>query len=658
MPHADPDPDERAYLQSALAADIDRLLNHPGPEARALVRVLALADEPVTLDILREVWREVSRGIRVRATPEQEAADRLDDLYARIERYPPEVQERLRQLQPEVAKALAGLAPGGPIPDPLHLLQVPIGLGLVTVEHPTDSRAAPVYACHELVRERARLQPQPTGTDDRGHRSANEIRLAYARCLEGNFRNLLARNPAQARKVGCRALTYLAQAGADERLGTLALALATSAVDAHALDWLIPDMQIAVESAPEGQARWTCRCRLADALDEAGRPDTALPLYARSAAEAESAGCWPDLAWICGNWAKSLRGTGRLDEARARRLGQAQALRRAGSAEVRIVAAELESLRIGLQQGRGLESLPEIEARVARLEGWWRALENGAVQDVSDRRYLQQVLLGALDIARQARFALKDWPEALAPIERRIAIQESEGLAPRALAPDRLKRAQVLTRLGRFPEARTELDACLALSDSGGDQAGGAKALSSLADMHRRQGDIRQAVELGRQALAIRNRLPDARERASAHNNLAVYLQGLGGADARAVARHQLAALAYQIGAGLDRELRTTLDIYAIRLRRNLAEAAAPARRGWRLGLDLGLPWRRPAPELPAVPRLAQVLADPEFVPLASWLQRCRIDPRDLQDRIDRALAEIWVSPGREPGPSDPDQGI
>ena len=129
------------------------------------------------------------------------------------------------------------------------------------------------------------------------------------------FEALQHENMTAALQAGSRALVYCVQAEAWDRLGGFASRLVTSTSDPRLLAGLLPHLEAAAESAPEGKPRWSCLCYLADALDGAGRPDASLPFYEQAATQARTAAeaggedarqAWADLAWITGNWAIAL----------------------------------------------------------------------------------------------------------------------------------------------------------------------------------------------------------------------------------------------------------------------------------------------------------------------------------------------------------------
>ena len=126
------------------------------------------------------------------------------------------------------------------------------------------------------MRERIRAWMEQR-SQDRGDRTKNAIRLAYAERLEAQFHALRHQDMTGALQAGSRALVYCVQAGAWEQLDDFASELVTSTSDPRLLEGLIPHLQTAAESAPEGRPRWSCLCFLADALR--ARYKITLPFY-------------------------------------------------------------------------------------------------------------------------------------------------------------------------------------------------------------------------------------------------------------------------------------------------------------------------------------------------------------------------------------------
>ncbi|MFN0172509.1 MAG: CHAT domain-containing protein [Bryobacteraceae bacterium] len=617
------DAKELAYLNDALAVSLDQLIQDASPDARRLLWVIAVANEPVTLGLLRDVWTgeedEERRQLR-------QIKQLLDNLHA----LPSELQEKLKAMPPEARAILDALPPAPPArPDPVPLLHYLVAVGLATEERTGPDDANPDLTCHELVRERIRawMRDHPP---DRADLTENSIRLAYAGRLEAVFKALRHQNMTAALQAGSRALVYCAQAEAYDRLGDFASGVVTGARDPRLLERLRPHLEAAAASAPEGRPRWSCLCNLADALMMAGRSDAGLPFYEQAGTQAHAAAeaggeagrqAWADVAVITGNWANALRAVGKLDGSRQRQLESAEASKKAGRPAVYGIGSELEALRIDIIQGRAAQALPQVEARLQQVEAWWQRHRSGqTVPEAPDPEFLARVFITALDIATDAHFAQKDWEPALHRIDAILEVKQALQRPAEDLAATRGNRANVLGRLRRFGEAKAELEACLQVFEN--DPANRGKVLSSLADVFDKQGDGAQAIIQERRALAIREQLPDPSDRAISHNNLAIYLDRGGISSVLPESRrHRLAALVYFLVSGLGQDLQTSLGNYAIRFRRARAAGVALA-----------------------VPRLAELLADPAFRPLDDWLRQRQVNPAELQAAIDQLLEQVRQS--------------
>jgi tetratricopeptide (TPR) repeat protein len=571
------------------------------------------------------------------------------------------------------------------------LLAQLVSVGLVTEQREEPDDANPNLTCHELVRERihawmeqhpdeagsapasgavvgappttgavsSQTKPpvttspaEPTGEGADWQRpgrarsplpvesvraAENAIRLAYAERLEAEFKALMHQNMTAALQAGSRALVYCVQAGAWDRLGGFASRLVTSTRDPRLLEALIPHLQTAAESAPEGEPRWSCLSYLADSLRQSGRPDASLPFFEQAAAQAravaEAGGdgsrqAWKDLAWISGNWANALREVGDLDAARQRQLAAAEADKKAGNPTINVIGSELEALRIDIEQGKAAAALPEVEARLAQVEAWWQQHRSGQpVPEAPDAEFLARALISALDIAMNAHVAREDWPSALRRIDDMLGVRRALKRPEEEIAGDRMNRANVLGRLRRFGEAKAELEACLTRFENYPTES--ARTLGSLAILFEEQGDMAQAIIQQRRALALCEQLPDPADRASSHNNLANYLERSGTPSALAEsARHRLAALLYRLVAGLGQELQSSLRNYVLRFRR--AHAA---------GTVL------------AVPRVTALLADPAFAPLEQWLRQRQVPLDQLQAAVDQYLDQARQAALASPEP-------
>jgi tetratricopeptide (TPR) repeat protein len=526
------DAKELAYLDDALATSLDQLLHDSSADARRLLWIIALANEPVVLDLLTGVWsgEEGSQMQQLRQIKQM-----LDNLPL----LPPDVQEKLKALAtPEVRAMLDALPPESAAaarPAIGPLLEQLASVGLATQEHTGPDDENPLITCHELVRERVTEWMLQHPSDQSGLTPA-AIRLAYAERLEAVFNALRHQNMTAALHSGSQAIVYCVQAEAWDRLGSFASRVVTSSKDPRLLERLIPHLQTAAESAPEGRPRWSCLCYLADALRNGGRPDASLTFYeqaalqARRVAEAggeDSRRAWSDLAWITGNQANALRDCGEPDAARQRRLDEAEANKKAGRPEINIIGSELEALRIDIDQGQVDTALPEVETRLARIETWWQQHRAGQkVSEAPDAEILSRAFITALDIARAADCARKDWASALGRLDAVLQVKRELKRPDEDIAATRMNRANVLGRLGRFSEAQSELEACLETFRN--NPTNSAKVLSSLADLFDEQGDVPQAITQERRALAKCEQLPDPADRAISHNNLGNYLERSG----------------------------------------------------------------------------------------------------------------------------------
>lgn len=615
------DAQELAYLNDALAVSLDQLIADAGPDARRLLWMMAVANEPVTLGLLQSVWN----GEEDEETQQLRQIKLMLDNWATL---PPEVQAQLPAMPPEVHALLDALPPKAATrPEPAPLLRYLTAVGLVTELRDAPADGNPTLFCHELVRERSRAR-MVAHPDECADLTENSIRLAYAGHLAEAFEALQHQDMSAALEAGSRALVYCVQAGAYEQLGEFASGVVTSTGDPRLLEALLPHLQAAAEAAPAGRPRWRCLCYLADALGRGGRPDASLPIYQQAAAQARNAAeaaptdssdaqlAWSDVGWITGNWANALGDVGNLDAARQRLLESAVAKKKAGRPAVTIIVSELEALRIDIRQGQVTQALPQVETRLAQLEAWWQQHRCGqSVPEAPDPEYLARAYISALDIAVAAHFARKDWQAALPRIEAILEVKRTLQRPAEDIAIDRMNRANVLNKLGRFGEAQAELEACLQVFEH--NPANRATVFSSLADLFYQQGDGAQAIIQQRRALALRETLPDPEGRAISHNNLAVYLGRNGTPPALAEApRHQLAALIYRLVAELGQHLQTSLRNYILGFRN--AHAA---------GTEL------------SVPRVAELLADTAFHPLAAWLRGQQIDMEALQAEVDRFLA-------------------
>jgi tetratricopeptide (TPR) repeat protein len=506
------DPEERQYLEYALTGSIDLLLERSGDEARRLLWVLSLANEPVTVTLLREVW--------------ESAAPAID-------------------MDPLLRKLLQiGLTQGSWNDDVGHLENT----------------------CHETVRERvwAWMDRQPT---EMGEYTREQAWSVYGERLAKAYQELVAGDRlADAVDAGSRALRYVVRAGNHEALAQFASELILSTTDLRVLNAFLPELEHAAASAPLGNARWTAQTCLADVLGSASQPDASLAYYAAAAAEAETAEHWSDLAWITSNWAGALSDCGHLQASRDKYRESARHFDRGGRPALDVLANELAALSVDISLNQAAEALPEIESRLKRIRDWWERARRGEdVPEAPDREALGRTLIGALGIAADAHLALEQWELALDCIGKSIDIKRARGAPEHDIAESNTDRSLPLCRLGRLDEAQKELDACLKLFTETGNQLNRARALSALAEVYEAKGDPDQAIGLARRALTLQSTLPHSADRAASHNNLGRHLER-GGHETEALAQ-AMAALLYSLVIGHSRHLKNWARGHIVRLR-------------------------------------------------------------------------------------------
>ena len=593
---------EGRYLTDVAIGSVDLLIDRLTPDARRLLWIVTLASEPVSERLIDGVWSGQSA--------EDEQLEQLRQLMQLADQLPAEVRQQLEEnMTDEVREALQRPTSGGDTPPVRPLFETLHNAGLLT--KPAD---AAVYGFHELVRERmdAAMGRHPA---ERGDWTAESVWVAYGERYAADFRRFgeSSEQTAQdaAREAGRRALGYMVKASAFDRLGAFASRLVTGTSDPTFLALIIAELKAVVDTVPAGEGRWSLQTYLADALRRSGQSDASLPLYEAAASAAEVAEAWSDVAWITGNWAVALVGVGELSGAGAMHRRSAATAERGGHPRVNIVRPEVEALRIDVMQGKAETTLPQIEARLDAIRGWWERHARGeSVPEAPDREFLARGMVSTLDIAREANEALGRWEGCLALLEEMEGVERAQGRSEHELTRTRFNQYGPLMSLGRLDAAQTTVEGCLDVFRRVEDVQRQAQALGALADIWDERRNTSQAVALQRQALALTNRFPDPQDRAISHGNLANYLHRVG--ETEAGARHQLASLIYFLISGHHTHLSTTLRNIGVDMRR----AAA-------------------AGETYALPRLDAALAQPEFEPLRQFIAQRGVPHDGLQAQID-----------------------
>ena len=189
-------------------------------------------------------------------------------------------------------------------------------------------------------------------------------------------------------------------------------------------------------------------------------------------------------------------------------------IRQAGRPAVDVIGQRAGSPAHRHPAGAGRGGVAASGSATGAVEDWWQRHRSGqSVPEAPDPEYLARTLIGALDIAREAR----PCPERLGvgPAAAPMPCWRSSERCRRPaedIAVTRMNRAVELVRLRRFGEAKAELEECLHLFQN--DPAMRASVLSSLARLFYEQGDVPQAIVQERRALALREQLPDPGDRA------------------------------------------------------------------------------------------------------------------------------------------------
>ena len=504
---------ERHYLEDVAMHSIDLLIERLTPDARRLLRVITVANEPVTEPLIAGVWKE-----RADAPP----------------------------VEPLLAE--------------LH------GAGLLTREEQKEGPAN--YAFHELVRERMAAWMAAHDKEFDG-RTDDGIRITYGERYAKYFRDLYHEDRNAAGEAGRRALAYFVPVGAYDRLLSFTSWMITGVNDPPLLRSVVDILEDAVEQAPPGTTRWNLRTSVADALRKSGQPEQALPFYAQAAEEAEEAGNWADLGAIMGNWASALAMTGDLQAAQQFQLRSAEAHRRAGNPDVNAVGSELEALRIDVMRGEAEAALPEIESRLDRIRNWWAQTEAGqSVPEAPDRTFLGRALVSGLSTAMQANYSRERWQMCINLLREQKLVKHSLNDNELELARTRFNLYWPLLRLDRLAEAQRILEECLDIFRSSEAVTEEARCISAFADLHCERNEIDEAIALERRSLGVRNSLSDPSDRATSHNKLGNYLERA--AKDKAAAMHHTAALTYALLSG--RKDMCGFRNLGVRARRALAE--------------------------------------------------------------------------------------
>jgi hypothetical protein len=160
---------------------------------------------------------------------------------------------------------------------------------------------------------------------------------------------------------------------------------------------------------------------------------------------------------------------------------------------------ELEALRIDVWEGHAAEALPGIEEKLAELRSAWDRRQQGApVPERSDGEDLPSLLLGGLDLARDANLVLKRWQIALNLAEEIEHMRRAIGMGEHEIAKARFNRCVPLVYLGKLNEAQAILERCLEVFRRADDMVSEAMTFAVLAEVRHALGDFHQGGDPAR----------------------------------------------------------------------------------------------------------------------------------------------------------------
>ena len=621
------------YLIDALALSTDELLFYIGLDARRLLWMIALANEPVEASMLENIWQEECLDISAlqktqeeKMVSEKQSKKACENLFSfDVSGLPVAALDQLASLPLITVPRL--------FDDLTHVL---FNTGLI--DRNKVFSVDIVFSCHDLVRERIILwmkdKPAEIIISDE-----SAVWLMYSEYLHAVFKQHEVFCSDIALKAGYRAIIYCVQAQAPEKLGEFVSSIITSSKDIKILEGLQDVFEYAIAEAQDRRMQWRCIGHLADVKKQIGQVDRSLSLYKQAVALAyqhldtfpdEAQRVCSDLGWLYGNWGLTLFDNGELLEAREKQIESAAAKKMAKRPEIEIYGNEIEGLKITLFLGNAQKSQQKLlDERILQLEHWWQQIQNGqVVPQVTDPIVLLRTYIGALDLAREFAYREENWSNALSRLETIIGIEEFLQRPIQDLAQTRLNHAVVLTQLERFTEAQSELEACLiAFCD---DPLKYAVTHGSLANLFMIQFDVEQAIYHARAALAIFADIQNPIMRMISHGNLANYLEKLDGQEAFVEShRHRFVALIYCICIDVDFHFVTASKNYTILFR--LAHEA-----------------KKPLP----IPSILQLFLDPSFVAfrkwLDVWLHENGTDIENLQHRVDELMEQFKYKPVTE----------
>ncbi|UQU63604.1 CHAT domain-containing protein [Couchioplanes caeruleus] len=237
---------------------------------------------------------------------------------------------------------------------------------------------------------------------------------------------------------------------------------------------------------------------------------------------------------IAGEVVNALRGKGRLQQALDLATRKAEYTALAGLGPWTVLTDEARVLQIRLALGESQQVLDEVNrlrARIQQLPA--RKGEDDTIEPANVRE-------GVLDIGMHAASNLERWEEALQFNAEQLASLHSRDAGRYEIAFTMFNNYGPMIRLGRLDEGEKLLQVCQPVFEDAGDTRLLAMVFSARAQLESYRGHPDQEVAWAERALTYGYLRPQPDTLAALHGNLAIHLDGFGGAPIDQVA-HRLA---------------------------------------------------------------------------------------------------------------------
>jgi tetratricopeptide (TPR) repeat protein len=511
---------EREYLEQATCSSIDTLIQGLSLQARRLLWIITRSNEPVSKELLDSIWMNQSDS--------EETISRrkgVSGLSLGVSSTGKHTHSYSKKIIPVI--------------DPLIL-----ELQYAGVLH---QESEGIYSHQEIVRDRISIWIS-NHTKECSDLIEQQIWHAYATRYEVMYYSVVTSgfNGAMeaADEIIKRAIKYYVLSCDFVSVGECASRAVMTIANPMMITDLIEEIREVADQVPEGSARWRIFGSLGGLLAKIGDHNRANELFILALGEAEKYENWVDIGIISQNWATTFEERGDLPNARKVFSHGRDYQLKSGLPPIYIVMSEVECLRIDIYQGKSLESWPKIEKRLIKMRNWWQQHRSGhRISEAPDSLIIGPGLVSCLNVAAQAKMAMKLYNDCLELIDEMIQTQQDFGEGDLQLARSHLDRCQALIELNRLDEAQIQIETCLDVFREYDSLDFQVQALNALSIVWYKTGDYPQAIAILQQGLAICNALQNPVDRAKFHSNLSRMYHHINNPEENA--RHMLASIIY-----------------------------------------------------------------------------------------------------------------